>query len=144
MDAFRSALICFLKPNIVELRQITARASIWLQESQSEIVGSVLQTASTDAELFAVVAHAFFHEALAGYVRYCHEGASSEFILALERMRKSRRYFEMAREATFGSLVSAEVVLATSRTAAPGPASEATHLVCWVIPCGGPIFETSH
>jgi len=116
VDAFRSALIYFLKPNIAELRQITARASTWLQKSQSEIVGSVLQTAPTDAELFAVVAHAFFHEALAGYVRYCYEGASSEFIVALERMRKSRRYFEMAREATFGSTVSGvEVVLATSQ-----------------------------
>ena len=116
VDAFRSALIYFLKPNIAKLRQITARTSTWLLESQSEIVGSVLQTAPTDVELFAIVAHAFFHEALARYVRYCHEGASSEFIVALERMRKSRRYFEMAREATYGSLVSGvEVVLATSQ-----------------------------
>jgi len=116
VDAFRSALIYFLKPNIAELRQITARASSWLQKGQSKIVGSVLQTASTDAELFAVIAHAFFHEALAGYVRYCYEGAFSEFIVALERMRKSRRYFEMAREVTFGSIVSGvEAVLTTFR-----------------------------
>lgn len=117
VDAFRSALIYFLKPNIAELRQITARASSWLQQSQSDIVSSVLQTAQTNTELFTVIAHAFFHEALSGYVQYCYEGAPSKFAICLEGMRKCRRYFDMAREATFESLVSGvEHVLATSQS----------------------------
>ena len=103
---FREALVKFLKRDISGLRSVTQRALFFINDQQPQVAQSDRESDVFLSEVMNLTAHAYFHNSLSQFYRYCLGGEAEDFQMACDYLETSKTYYQKIGDIKLATLVS--------------------------------------